>query len=164
MSDTSQLIGELVKTIGAAVAGITGIWNVWWQTRGKHDRFLVGLGTVCPRAYQETFLHVVNLSEHQIVLKDWGFIEKNRKLSSMPLSWETNSIDSDTFVSNGDTQLINRNTFFESGYVMAEKPIGAYAITVTQTRPRLYFETNSSIWTRIYIMLRILMQPNYFDW
>lgn len=157
-------IEELIKLSAALVAAFTGIWNVWWQTKGKNDRFLVGLDSIIPTIEQETFIHVVSLSDHSILLKDWGFIKSDGKFISCPLGSQTDSLDNDILKTRGSTHLLSRNDSFEMGYIKSERPFGAYAISVTQKRPRLHFESSMPYWRRIVIILRLWLQPNYFAW
>ncbi len=82
-------IGEWVTITGAAIAAITGIWNLLLQLSGKRDRFVVGLDSVSPTIERETMMHVVNHSDHRIKLTDWGFIEPDGSFQSVRMSWES---------------------------------------------------------------------------
>lgn len=152
---------QWVTAVSAVIAAGTGIWSVWWQTRGKLDRFLVGLDSVSPTIEQETVLHVVNVSDHAIALKDWGFIEPDGRLNSIPLAHETMDLLSDEVAARGSSVLVNRNDIFEMGYVRRKRPIGAYAISVTQSRPRLMFDSSVPYVRRIWLRLRLRFGQNY---
>jgi hypothetical protein len=152
---------EWVTAVSAMIAAVTGIWSVWWQTRGKHDRFSVGLGSVTPAIEQETILHVVNVSNHAISLKDWGFIEPSGQFDSLPLAYEAGSLQNEEITSRGSPTLVERNATFETGYIRTHNPIGAYAISVTQSRPRLCFYSDTPHWRRLRVRLRLLSRSNY---
>ncbi len=157
-------IGKFITGLGAAVAAVTGIWNVWWQTRGKHDRFMIGLGAVTPTIEKETVIYVVSLSDHPIILKDWGFIEPDGKFNSLPYAGEAGELRDEETVSRGNSKLGDRSATFEMGYERKQQPLGAYAISVTQKRPRLYFDDIVPHWQKTWIRLRLWLQPNYFAW
>jgi len=145
-----------VTVIGVLVAAVTGVWNLLLQIRGKHDRFAVGLGSVSPTIEQETMLHVVSHSDHLVKLKDWGFIEPSGSFQSIRMAWETGDLQSDDIVTRGSSDFALRGDVFETGYVRRSQPLGAFAISVTQSRPRLCFDPNVSYGRRLSIRCRLL--------
>lgn len=125
---------------------------------------MVGLDAIVPMIEQETMMHVVSLCDHPIRLKDWGFIESDGTFYSLVLAGETMALRDDEVESRGTPQLVERNATFEMGYVRPQRPLGAYAISVTQTRPRIYFNNATPYWRRIWIKLRLWLYPCYFEW
>lgn len=127
-------------------------------------RFLVRLGTVSPSIEPATMLHVVSHSDHPIKLTDWGFIGAKGSFHSFQLDWDAGELQNEEISSHGSSDLADRGAFFESGYVRMTEPLGAYAKSVMQTRPRLYFNSEMPYWRRGWIRLRLLFQPNYLAW
>ncbi|KXO83799.1 hypothetical protein AYK87_06525 [Stutzerimonas stutzeri] len=75
----------------AVVAAISGVWSLLIQLRGKRDSFKVGMGTISPEVLPEVVMHVVSVSEHPIKISDYGFIELNGQLTSIPMEAELSS-------------------------------------------------------------------------
>ncbi len=148
--------GGWVAVIGAVVAAVTGVWNLLLQMRGKRDHLEVGLDSVFPAIEQETMMHVVSHSDHPVKLKDWGFIEYGGSFRSIPMSWETSDLQSDEISSRGSSELATRGAVFETGYVRRSRPIGAFAVSVTQQLPCIGFDSNAPYWQRLWIRLRLL--------
>jgi hypothetical protein len=148
-------IGAWVTVTGAAIAAITGIWNLLLQLRGKRDRFVVGLDSVSPTIERETMMHVVNHSDHRIKLTDWGFIEPDGSFQSMRMSWESGVLQSEEITNRGSTDLAIRGDTFESGYIRGI-PLGAFATSVIRRRPRICFDSDVPWWRRMRIRLRLL--------
>jgi len=148
-------LGKLVTAIGAVIAAATGAWNFWWQIRGKNDRFVVGLGSVSPSIEQETMMHVVSNSEHPIILKDWGFIESDGSFQSARIAWETDQLHSEETTHRGYPDLAKRNDHYEWGYIRREPILGAFAVSVTQQRPRICFSSDAPYWRRLWVRLRL---------
>ena len=149
---------------GSAIAAVAGIWNLRLQMRGKRDRFLVRLGTVSPSIEEETTLSIVSLSDHQIQLTDWGFVESNSTFTSIPLELDAGYIVSGEILSRGSTTLENFGRQFVAGYVRRDKPLGAFAISSTQHRPVITFDKAMPLLRRIWIRLRLLFQSSYLGW
>ncbi len=157
-------ISDWVTVVGAVVAAITGIWNLLLQFRGKRDRFAVGLGSLSPNIERETMLHVVSHSDHLIRLADWGFIEADGSFRSFLMDWEAGQLHNEDVLSRGSSELSGFGAHFESGYERREQPLGAYAVSNTQKRPRLYFSSDMPYWRRIWIRLRLWFPPHYLAW
>lgn len=151
-------------TVGALIAAFAATWNLIIQIRGKHDRYIVRLGTISPSIDRETFLSVTSLSDHPIKLTDWGFIEADLKFNSFRLSWEVGDLDSEDVMDIGSSKLDEFGSTYETGYYRKVAPLGAYAITATQRRPRFYFAPEMPRIRRIYIRLRVLVDPDFLAW
>jgi hypothetical protein len=151
-----------VTVIGAVIAAVTGIWNLVLQMRGKRDDFVVGLYAVRPVLEEETVMHVVSHSDHPITLTDWGFIEPDGRLTSINMSWETGDLMSEEIVVRGSADLAARGATLESGYTRRKRPVGAFAISVTQSRPRVCFDSDTPYWRRLSVRWRLLRKgPRY---
>lgn len=155
---------DWVTVIGAGVAAITGIWNLLLQLQGKRDIFTVRLDSVSPSIGPETMMNVVSHSDHPIKITDYGFIEADGKFRSFHMDWEAGAIHSEEISSRGSSELAGFGEYFESGYVRKILPFGAYAISVTQKRPRLYFTAKMPYMRRVWIKLRLWFQPHYLAW
>lgn len=155
---------DYVTLAGAVIAATAGVWNLILQIRGKRDLFLVRLGSLAPAIEEETMLSVVSRSDHPIRLIDWGFIEANGSFTSFILEWEVGGLHSEEITARGTPRLENFGQHFETGYVRRESPMGAYAISATQRKPVLTFDTEMPIWRRGWIRLRLVFLPNYLAW
>ena len=155
---------EYVTLVGAVIAAAAGVWNLLLQMRGKRDRFLVRLGAMSPTIEEETMMSVVSLSDHPIRLIDWGFIEANGSFTSFILEWEVGGLQSEEITARGTTRLEDFGQHFETGYVRRESPLGAYAVSATQRRPVITFDTGMPMWRRGWIRMRLLFQCSYLTW
>jgi len=155
---------DYVTLAGAVVAALTSSVNLLLQMRGKHDRFLVRLGTTSPTIEQETMLSVVSQSDHPMRLTDWGFVEANGTFTSFIMEWEVGAFNGKEITSRGSAALESFGQHFETGYVRREEPSGAYAISATQQRPVITFNTTMPLWRRFFIRLRLVFQPTYLAW
>lgn len=109
-------------------------------------------------------MHVVSKSDHQIKLADWGFIDPDGRFSSIPMDWHADPSMGDDIVSTGSSTLAARGEYFETEYTRRDPAIGAFARSVTQGRPRLYFGVNAPLWRRARIRIRLVFQPHYLAW
>ena len=155
---------DYVTLAGAVVAAVAGVWNLIFQMRGKRDLFLVRLGSLSPAIEEETMLSVVSRSDHPIRLIDWGFIEANGSFTSFILEWEVGGLHSEEITSRGTSQLASFGEHLETGYVRRQMPLGAYAMSATQSRPIITFDTAMPMWRRGWIRLRLLFQSSYLAW
>jgi hypothetical protein len=149
---------------GAVIAAGAGVWNLVIQMRGKHDQFFVRLGSLSPAIEEETILSVVSRSDHTVRLIDWGFIEANGSFTSLILEWEVGGLHSEEITSRGTSLLESFGQHFETGYVRREMPLGAYAISATQWRPKITFDPAMPVWRRVWIRFRLVFQPSYLAW
>lgn len=148
--------------LGAAVGSISGVWSLYLQLRGKRDLYLVQLGSLYPDTTPPTYLHVVSLSEHPIRIIDYGFIEPNGRLTSIP--WEAAldpHIRASTLTSDS-SELSSWGDSFEAGYTRGSPIIGAYARTTTQQRPKLQFTPYSWAHQRLWTRLRVFLKGAYY--
>ena len=150
-----ELIERWVTLIGAVIAAVTGAWNLILQMRGKQDDFVVGMDAATPTIDEETVLHVISCSDHQIKLKDWGFIDSTGRLQSFIFACEVGDLFSEQIVSRGSSCLNQRCDCFETGYKTRNTILGAYAISMTQRRPRICFQDGATLWWRLWIWLRM---------
>lgn len=155
---------DYVTLVGAVIAAAAGVWNLLLQMRGKRDRFLVRLGAMSPTIEEETMMSVVSRSDHPIRLIDWGFIEANGSFTSFLLEWEVGDLQSEEITSRGTARLESFGQHFETGYVRRERALGAYAISATQRRPVVTFDTGMPMWRRGWIHMRLLFQSSYLAW
>lgn len=155
---------DYVTLAGAVVAAVAGVWNLIFQMRGKRDLFLVQLGSLSPAVEEETMLSVVSRSDHPVRLTDWGFIEANGTFTSFLMKWEVGDLQSEEITSRGTAHLESFGQYFETGYVRRDRPLGAYAISATQRRPVITFDTGMPMWRRGWIRMRLLFQCSYLAW
>jgi hypothetical protein len=148
-----ESVGKWATAAGAVIGAIAGVWNLLLQMRGKRDRFRVGMGTVEPTIEEETMMNVVSLSDHPIKIADCGFILPSGRFQSFRLAWETGDLTLDEFHSRGSRELAERGAFYEGGYVLRDRVVGAFAMSVTQRRPRLCFSSTTPYWRRVWIRL-----------
>lgn len=109
-------------------------------------------------------MHVVSHSDHPINLTDWGFIEADGRFNSFRMAWETGGLQNEQITSCGSSEIERFGAYFETGYVRNDTPLGAYAISITQHRPTLCFDSEMPYWRRLWIRLRLLFQPRYLAW
>lgn len=142
---------------GAVIAAISGVWSLLIQLRGKRDGFIVRLGSSRPEMLQETMLHVVSLSDHPVQIADYGFIDANHRLSSFSLELEE-FCEETQVVGRGELLLEGYSSIFERGYLRRTPSIGAFARSATQSRPRLSFRHDVSMWKRLVVRVKVLLK------
>lgn len=150
-------ITKWVTLAGAVIGGVTGAMTYWSKATEKRDRIKVSFGPLTPPIAPGESLYVVSQSDHKLQLRDYGFIDKNGRLLSLPDMW-ANSFDDDGdgSATRGSTSLVTRNDIWEVAYVrLRDEQIGAYAITVSQTMRRLDFHDNLPKYRRFYLRLKI---------
>ncbi|WP_415760591.1 hypothetical protein [Pseudomonas sp. LT1P18] len=153
-----ESLTKLITLAGAVIAACTGVWSLWLQMRGKRDRFTVGPGTVRPEILRETAMHVVSHSDHPIQLADYGFIDPDFQFSSIPLEQELYDFHDSHVFTRGESALEKRSDYFEIGYVRRDTPIGAFARSVTQSRPRIGFAYDTPLWKKLCVRTLILVK------
>lgn len=156
--DVNNLNGW-VTLIGAVIAAVAGVWNLALQFRGTKDKFKVRLGTATPQIRPETFLHIVSLSDHPIVIADYGFIEEKEKFWSFRLELDADPSlgQGDSISYNGSPNMAKRSEIFEVGMEFRDVVIGAFAHTITQDQKHttLWFQPGVSWWKRLRLRLRV---------
>jgi hypothetical protein len=147
---------DWVTTAGACVAAIAGVWNLAIQMRGRRDRFLVRAGSFFPDGQPGDFMHVISLSDHQVRLADWGFIDDDLKIRSIRVELAYDQWNEHRARILGDPILEKRNDLYEVGYERKNSVIGAFALSVSQTRPRAYFHSSTPLWIQLRMRLKLL--------
>lgn len=133
----------------AVVAAISGVWSLLIQLRGKRDNFKVGMGTISPEVLPETVMHVVSISEHPIKIADYGFIELNGQLTSIPMEAELTDYIAHEGLFRGAMLLEKRGDSMEVGYCRRKAVIGCFALTNLQAHPKIAFNYDTSLWNKI---------------
>lgn len=149
-----------VTLAGAVVGAVAGVLNLWWKYREKSDRIRVALDLIDPQISPGEFLHVVNLCDHPIRLADYGFVMRTGKLLSLP------QLDADEPCGNerityGSALLETRNSSFETGTTLRDRPVGVYARTTNQSKPQITFRNDTPLWLCCWLRLRIWMDITY---
>jgi hypothetical protein len=155
-------IGKWVTVGGAVVAAVTGVCNLLLQLRGKRDRFRVGMGSVEPMIEEETIMHVVSLSDHPINIVDRGFILPDETFQSFRLAWEAGEFQGDELRTRSSGELTERGAYCESGYIRKGPALGAFARSVTQRSPRIYFCYDTPYWRRLRIRVQVLWRGSRY--
>ncbi|MBN3966192.1 hypothetical protein IMW75_13010 [Pseudomonas gregormendelii] len=153
-----ESLTKLITLVGAVIAACTGVWSLWLQMRGKRDRFAVRPGTVRPEIIRETMMHVVSHSDHPIQLADYGFIDPDFKFSSIPLERELSDFHDSHLYQRGESVLEKRSDYFEIGYIRRDTPIGAFAKSVTQSRPTIGFAWDTPVWKKLWVRTLLLVK------
>lgn len=130
---------QWITMIGAVIAAVVGFTNLWLSYFDRRDAIRVRYGTHTPIATQAAALYVVNTGKHSVDISDFGFIEADGKLFSIP--WRTqysdmyDAHDPDHFQIG--TTNIDPHDLFCTGITFKPEVIGVYAITTTQNIRRV---------------------------
>lgn len=143
---------------GVVIAAVSGVWSLLIQLRGKQDSFKVGMGTTSPEAAPLTFLHVVSRSDHPIKICDYGFIESDGRLYSIPMESDLGNHIAYEGVFRGSSMLEKRGDFFEIGYDRTRQAIGCFALSNLQSKPKLAFSYDTPHWKRLKVRLQVLLK------
>lgn len=146
-----------VTLVGAVIAAFTGVLSVVWQVVGKRDRFRVSMGSIAPAANEATMLHIVSKSDHPIKIADFGFIEKNGSLSSIPMDNDLGGYIAHEGISRGSSALTQRGDAMECGYIRTRPVIGCYARSNLQSRPSLAFSYDTPLLKRWRVRLKVFL-------
>jgi len=165
MTEQSELVKNIqqwVILIGSVVGGIASAWNWWWVWRSKAQEVRVGFGPLSPPIEPGYWLHVLSRSEHQLLIKDFGFIDESGALLSLPRLWTDDPESSERPLIHGDTLLKLRGDLFEVGpIVLRDKQIGAYAVTVEKDGYTLGFNYDVPWFQRCRIKCKLWWKPVY---
>ena len=153
-----ESLTKQITLVGAVIAACTGVWSLWLQMRGKRDHFSVGPGTVRPEIIRETMMHVVSHSDHPIELADYGFIDPDFQFASIPLEQELHDFQDSHVYTRGGSSLEKRSDYFEIGYIRRDTPIGAFARSVTQSRPKIGFAYDTPLWKKLRVRALLLVK------
>jgi hypothetical protein len=153
-------IDEITKWVtlaGAVVGGITGALTYWTKFTEQRDRITVRLGALSPPVAPGEALHVLSRSDHQVRLRDYGFIDENGRLLSIPDLMTNDPFDqNDGVMTSGQTILEKRGDIWEIAYVrLRDKQIGAFAITVGQTSRSIDLSDAIPMYHRLYLRWKI---------
>lgn len=152
------------ESLGIAIAAITGVVNLFVIWRRRRNRIFVGCETITPHIYRERALHVINKSDHCVKIRDYGFIDSNRTLVSIPLLEDDPGDYEEPGFLRGSTELPAYNASYECGVDVSFDVIGVYAAVAGGGRPTLAFNSNASFFDRFRVRLRLIWRPNYFRW
>lgn len=145
-----------ITLTGALVGAVAGAWSLYLQLRGKRDTFKVGMGTIRPEAIPETCMHVVSSSDHPIQVADYGFIEEDGQLCSIPFEAGLGAYIAQEGLFIGSSHLESRGDSLVVGYCRRKPVLGSYALTNLQSRPKIAFSYDVPLWVRIRIRLRVI--------
>lgn len=146
---------KLATLAGAVIAAVSGVWSLLIQLRGKRDSFKVGMDTISPEATPFTFLHVVSRSDHPIKISDYGFIEENGRLYSIPMEADLGEYIAHEGAFRGSSFLEKRGDAFEVGYDRTRPVIGCFAMTNLESRPTLAFRRVTPLWMRVWVRVKV---------
>lgn len=159
---TFDMFNQYVVALGAAIGAMTGLVNLYLLTRRRKDRFLVRCGSVMPDEGQETMLHFISKSDHEITIADYGFITVDGKLHSIPADEDVIWHD-EHIVGRGDLTLKKYNEITHRG-IRFPATLGVFAKLAGEDRPKLAFHISTSLCDRIKVRTRLLIWPNYYRW
>lgn len=139
-SMTELSLPQWITMVGAAVAAIAGCWNLWLSFIKNSDQIEVRCSGYSPIATPATEMYVVNSGEHTVQISDYGFINSNGSLFSIPWYHETADAYMDGEDPHGYRQgstNIAPHELFAIGMTYNDEVIGAYARTVRHRIPRV---------------------------
>lgn len=142
---------EWITLVGAVIAAIAALYNIWLTYSNSRDSILVKAGTHTAIATPATGLYVVNTGKHPVYVSDFGFVQPNGKLFSIPWYHETEGLQEgeDYHEYNVGTTSIEPHDLFSIGISYQPEIIGVYAITSTQSLPRINM-TRSRLWPKVF--------------
>lgn len=141
--------------LGAIVAGVVGAINLFFQIRGPKDRFRVVAGSTRDHGDPSVYMHVVSLSEHPIRLIDWGWIDSDLRLRSIPSELQEPDFWEASETRTGSEYLEKRTDLFEVGYQRRDTPVGAWAKSATERYPKLAFRYDAGFILKARVRLRV---------
>lgn len=149
--------------IGAVVAALASLVNLWSTYCGKTDRLTISFGPTRPPLSPGEWLHIVSQSDHQINLLDYGFIGSTGALLSIPqLDNDDVGARDDQVSVRGSTTFEKRGDLFEIGPIdLRDKQIGAYAVTLGSERCVTGFNYDVPVHKRLWFRLKISWKRSY---
>lgn len=157
-------IKDLATAIGAVIAAVASCWNLVLNIRGSGDRIRVTYGPLLPGISPGESLYVASESAHRVTLKDYGFIDKDGRLHSLPYLYdELEPSDADDLpVFNGERSFEKRGEIFEVRWpYWRRQNVAAYAISVGQRCHRIGFKYDTPFLLRCRIAVRVWLRPTY---
>lgn len=134
----------------AGVAAITGLWG--WFKSWRHDSVSIKFGSYRTQTFGGLSLRVHNLSPHQILIIDVGFIDRAGKATSLVELEEIVGRDVSYFL--GETDLAPRRSCYGSLDDEGRTDIGAFVITSDQWFYRMDFDSTMPLWARLLLRLK----------
>lgn len=141
---------QWITMIGALTAALAGLYNIWLSYTDRGDSILVKHGTHTPIDTPAVCMYVVNTGKHPVFISDFGFVNEDGTLFSVPYYNETEHyIDGpDIHEFYVGTTTIQPNQLFSAGLSYSSKIIGVYAITSTQSVRRVRMIRNR-LWPHV---------------
>lgn len=146
-----------VTLVGAVVAATASCANLWWQYLDRRGQYVVRWGRLEPTDLPGFQFYVVNVGKSPITLVDYGFVFADGHFASLPQgaheAWEESG--------DHDFQLLNElapHKPQQSGGMIAADIVAAYALSATQSWPRLAFNPRSRLGARMRLRLKILIR------
>lgn len=149
-------IQKWVTLVAAVIAAVGAVSNL----RGKRDKIKVVYGSKLPPMDPREYLHVISFCDHPVELVDYGFIMESHKLLSILYLNDDEPGDYGTVVE-GSRFLKSRNENYEIGTTLRDRPIGAYARTVSQDYPTLGFRYDVRWWRAFWVRLVLRAKAKY---
>jgi len=142
---------EKITMFSAIIAAIAAALNLWLTYFDRRDAIYVKYGQHTPIATPAAGLYIVNTGKHPVYISDFGFIEPDGTLFSIP-SYNENEPMMEEFDSNAyhsGTTTIAPHDLFSIGISYQPEIIGVYAKTSTQSIPRVSM-TRSRLWPKVF--------------
>lgn len=159
------IVDDLQKWVtiaGAVIAALVSSAYLWLKFREKTDKIKVGVDPLEPPIEPGYWLNVVSLSDHQMNLKDYGFIDETGRLFSLPQHWADEPINDERIVIRGNRSFTQRGDLFEVGNIeLRNNPVGAFAITVGQSYYTLGFRYDISWCKQLWMRIKVRWKPRY---
>lgn len=81
---TFEVVQKWVTSIGVVIAAGVSILNFRYSLSAKSDKIKVGFGPIRPPLAPGDWLYVVSRRDHSMTLRDYGFIDNEGGLHSLP--------------------------------------------------------------------------------
>ena len=158
----SWLTKDNLTLVGAVIAAATGIANLLWQWKDRHDKILVRCGSLYTIIDEYDSLYVVNVGKTPVQLRNYGFVLTSGHLMSIPFHLEYEGLDREPAYTyqKGNLRILPSESF-EVGVEYRGQVLGVWAITATQQRPRLAFFHATPLWKRSWLTLSHFVNPVY---
>lgn len=144
----------------AIVAALTGTITFLWQYFDRHDSFVLRWGPMYPQLAPGTYLYVVNTSKHEIMVRDYGFLDSKWAQRSWSLPDEAGQHEFDFHL----LPVLPSRGQYQAGFDASSTWDTAYAITTTQSRPRLAFRDDVPQLRRLRVRLRMAWKGQSALW
>lgn len=143
--------------VAAVIAAIASVLNL----RSKSDRIKVVFGHLYPPLDPGEALYVVSRRDHQMKLRDYGFIDNKGALLSLPQYYAYEWEGDDDVPIDGRSHFEKRGEIFQFGPAQfRHKQIGAFAITAGQRFRRVAFHADVPWHVRLRLRFKIAFKPD----